>query len=72
MDDFAEYAGEDPKAGAAWKGVKVAGVGQEGSHPVVRVSWKDTRAFCRWLTKREQDKRVIPAGAVYRLSAVSR
>jgi formylglycine-generating enzyme required for sulfatase activity len=40
---------------------------QETNHPIVNVSWADARAFCVWLTKREQDKGLLALTQVYRL-----
>ncbi|MDF3130148.1 SUMF1/EgtB/PvdO family nonheme iron enzyme [Kiritimatiellaeota bacterium B1221] len=40
---------------------------QSDLHPVVKVSWGDAVAFCRWLTLREQAAGILPDGARYRL-----
>ena len=38
-------------------------------HPVVRVSWRDTQAFCRWLGDTEQQSYRIPTVAEWAFAA---
>ena len=40
---------------------------QEPTHPAVLVSWNDAKDFCKWLTKREQDRGTITQNQEYRL-----
>ncbi len=40
---------------------------QDGTHPVVRVSWEDATAFCDWLTARELAAEQLEDGQHYRL-----
>ena len=40
---------------------------QDGTHPVVRVSWEDATAFCDWLTSRELAAGRLEEGQRYRL-----
>jgi len=40
---------------------------QGPSHPAVRVGWSDARAFCVWLTRREQAEGRIGPNDAYRL-----
>ncbi len=40
---------------------------QGSTHPIVDVTWTDAKAFCRWLTQREQASGLIPKTAAYRL-----
>ncbi|MBM4142292.1 MAG: formylglycine-generating enzyme family protein [Lentisphaerae bacterium] len=42
---------------------------QGPTHPAVNVTWEDARAFCAWLTAREQQVEFLPAGCRYRLPA---
>ncbi len=40
---------------------------QETNHPVANVSWEDAKAFCVWLTLREQESGLLKKSQVYRL-----
>jgi formylglycine-generating enzyme required for sulfatase activity len=45
---------------------------QEGSHPVVCVSWDDANAFAKWLAKKTgKSYRLLSQGAVVRLTGFS-
>jgi formylglycine-generating enzyme required for sulfatase activity len=50
--------------GATWK---EPGFSQGAKYPVVGVSWDDAKAFCIWLTKKEQAAGRLPPEMVYRL-----
>ena len=54
------------RAGGSWKDPRFPpGSVQDGSHPVVCVSYSDAVVFCEWLTEKERDN--LPEGWVYRL-----
>ena len=64
VKDYRAFA--DAKVGVdeEWKN---PGFTQTDTHPVVNVSWEDAKAFCAWLTAKEQAGGNIPASLVYRL-----
>jgi formylglycine-generating enzyme required for sulfatase activity len=37
------------------------------NHPVVNVTWQESRDFCSWLTTKERETGLLPANARYRL-----
>ncbi|RPH82561.1 MAG: hypothetical protein EHM77_03055 [Planctomycetaceae bacterium] len=55
-----------PTPGKSWRDPNWA-FPNRGDFPVVCVSWHDGRAFCRWLTEREQKAGRLPDGFEYRL-----
>ncbi|MEI7731957.1 MAG: SUMF1/EgtB/PvdO family nonheme iron enzyme [Verrucomicrobiota bacterium] len=69
VQDYAVYAAANPGVDAAWKKVEWEGVPVSNGpeHPVTMVSWEDAKAFCAWLTKKEQGEGELAAGQVYRL-----
>jgi formylglycine-generating enzyme required for sulfatase activity len=50
--------------GDTWKS---PGFTQTEDDPVVGVSWNDAKAFCQWLTKKEQDAGTLASDQEYRL-----
>ena len=59
VKDYAAYAAENPGVDERWKNPEYRGHKQMPDHPVVEVSWKDAKAFCAWLSKKD--------GVTYRL-----
>lgn len=51
---------KDMKPSLNWKD---PGFEQTDRHPVVNVSWKDAKAFCRWLSQKEKRTYRLPAEA---------
>ncbi len=64
VKDYAVYAAANTGVNDKWKN---PGFEQEETHPVVMVSWENARAFCAWLTHKEQAAGKITAGEAYRL-----
>lgn len=52
------------QTGRAWRD---PGFEQDPTHPVVGVSWNDAKAFCLWLTKKEQAAGILTTTQIYRL-----
>jgi formylglycine-generating enzyme required for sulfatase activity len=64
VKDYAAFAAANTGVDEGWNSPSFK---QEGTHPVVNVSWNDANAFCAWLTKKELAEGKIKAGQKYRL-----
>jgi formylglycine-generating enzyme required for sulfatase activity len=53
-----------PSDGYSWHN---PGFAQTSLHPVVGVTWHDARAFCAWLTRKEQEQGRLTHAQTYRL-----
>ena len=64
VKDYVAYAAANAGVDESWKKFPIK---PEATHPVVKVSWNDARAFCVWLTKKELAEGKLKAGQRYRL-----
>ena len=64
VKDYEAYAAAAAGVDNSWKS---PGFKQGPTHPVVKVSWDDAQAFCRWLTDKERKGCLITTGQSYRL-----
>ena len=66
--DYAAYARVN-KVDEAWTRQERYGlpISREPDYPVVGVSWEEAKAFCRWLTEKENTEGKLPKGMEYRL-----
>ena len=65
VQDYAAYAAANRVENTKWK--LGPGFGQTPTCPVVWVDWNEARAFCAWLTKKEQAAGKLKPGQRYRL-----
>jgi hypothetical protein len=63
-DDQGNYTQGDNDENATWDR---PGFEQDSTHPVVGVDWNEANAFCKWLTKKEQDEGKLGSAQMYRL-----
>ncbi len=69
--DYAAFAKENPEIAPNWRDQKIDGFAileKAEDHPVIRVSWEDTRAFCRWLSKKEGKTYRLPTDAEWSIA----
>jgi len=60
VQDYRAYAEANAGADASWKN---PGFAQGDTHPVVKVSWNDAKAFCDWLSRKEGKTYRLPTDA---------
>ncbi len=65
VQDFSQFVeATKTKVGGDWK---KPGFSQGSTHPVVHVSWNHAKAFCSWLTEKEQKQTILVEAQHYRL-----
>lgn len=64
VKDYRNYAETNSTLDSSWR---APGFVQEDTHAVVRVSWTEAQAFCRWLTEKEREEGLIKPMYSYRL-----
>jgi formylglycine-generating enzyme required for sulfatase activity len=64
LSDYQLYAQANLDADQSWQKPQFA---QDNNCPVVNVSWFQAKAFCKWLTQKEQSEGRIGASQFYRL-----
>jgi len=64
VEDYRAYANANSNVDLSWQN---PGFAQSETHPVVNVSWDEAKAFCAWLTKKEQTEGMIGSNMCYRL-----
>jgi formylglycine-generating enzyme required for sulfatase activity len=68
VKDYAAYANADSSVNTLWRNPELGEpVTPDANCPVVNVSSEDAKAFCRWLTQKEQAEGRLKAGQEYRL-----
>ncbi|MEI6534782.1 MAG: SUMF1/EgtB/PvdO family nonheme iron enzyme, partial [Verrucomicrobiaceae bacterium] len=67
VQDYAAYATENPQIDMLWKNYALGKERQGPTHPVLCVGWKDGKAFCAWLKKKERAAGKLGNNLEYRL-----
>ncbi len=69
--DFAKFAAENPGGPDNWKNPTEQGVpvSEGDDHPVVSVSWDEAKAFCVWLSQKENRTYRLPTDREWSVAA---
>ena len=69
VQDYAAYAAASSGVDGSWQNVeyKSVRVSDGPTHPVTKVSWDDTKAFCKWLTEKDRAAGSMAGDQSYRL-----
>ncbi|MGV3663351.1 MAG: SUMF1/EgtB/PvdO family nonheme iron enzyme [Prosthecobacter sp.] len=67
--DYAAYAALVPGVDNAWRGSASEVVLAKADHPVTSVSWDDARAFCTWLSQKENKVFRLPTDHEWSMAA---
>jgi formylglycine-generating enzyme required for sulfatase activity len=70
VDQFAAFVSETGSKSADWRDPHFAlGLEQDGSHPVIKVTWNDAKAYVDWLAKKTGKPYRLPSEAEWEYAA---